>query len=68
MESQTTKRCNDLRNLEMKFDFNNSYIGKESYNKDFNVAIVEIQCDNDTEWDLKIQKLSDELIRRKNNL
>jgi len=65
MDLEMEKRCKELRNLEMKFDFNNSFIGKERYNSDFNVAIVEIQCDDEQQWDLKIKKLTEELERRK---
>ena len=69
MDSTTKKRCDELyKSLEMKFSFGeNAYIGAKSYNEDFNVYPIEIQCDSEEEWNEKIEKLKKELTKRQAN-
>lgn len=67
MEEKQMKRCDELFELEMMFN-GDSYIGKQSYNKDFNVHHTEIMCDSDEEWNKKISDLKTELQRRKDEL
>lgn len=60
------QRVKDCVEIEMRFDFNEgSFIGKEEYNKDFNISHVEILCDSDTEWNEKITRMKAELLQRK---
>ena len=64
--SRTTDRCDVLyKELDMKFCGDGSYIGKADDNKDFNVGNMEICCDSDEEWELKIKRLKAELARRR---
>lgn len=58
------KRVEDLLNLEMSFD-GDFFYGKYDYNSDFNVYASELICDDEQEWNNKIEKLQKELIRRK---
>jgi len=55
--NQLNKRLNDLKRLDMKYDFQGEqYIGSTEFNTDFNVSVVEIKCDSDDEWNSKIEK------------
>jgi len=67
-DEQLIKRLDQLSKLDMKFNFKeNSYYGYKENNSDFNVHMTEIQCDDEQEWDKKIEGLEKEYERRKHN-
>jgi hypothetical protein len=65
MDKQLKKRCDQIIKLNMRFN-GESYIGKEDYNKDFNIHHTEITCDTDDMWNTKISKMTIELNKRRN--
>jgi len=68
-DEKTTKRCDELMSLDMKFNGGEmAYIGSTDLNRDFNVYPIEIQCDSDEEWSEKIDGMKKELERRKNGI
>ena len=67
MDKIQLKRMDNLFDLDMAFDYQDSFIGKEKYNADFNVAIVEIITNTDDQWAEMIGKMSKELTRRQLN-
>ena len=62
-----TERCDKLFAMHMKF-VGDSYVGKEEYNRDFNVDMIEIKCDSDEEWATKMADMNAELLRRMEDL
>ncbi len=68
-DNKIKARWNDLSTLEMKFNMTErSFYGMHDYNKDFNVAFVEIQCETDDKWNEIINGLREELTKRKQQL
>lgn len=68
-DEKTKKRCDELMSLDMKFNGGEmAYFGSTDLNRDFNVYPVEIQCDSEEEWSEKINKMKNELERRKNGI
>jgi hypothetical protein len=61
---KTKKRVEQLGELEIVL-IGSEYRGKKNINKDFNVHIVEVNCDPDEVWNPKIEKMKTELEKRK---
>ena len=56
--NELQERLDQLNKLDMKYIFDDqTYVGKNKNNKDFNVHMTEIQCDDDNEWDKKIEEM-----------
>ena len=62
--SKLTVRADQLFALEMKFD-GSGYYGSAPDNKDFNVSVIEMQCDEDHKWERMLGKMTAELARRR---
>lgn len=62
---RTYKRCEELYGLDMKISETGGFIGDSDINKDFNVSMIEIQFDNDIEWQKKIKSLKEKLNERR---
>lgn len=60
MDARIVNRCDQLFQLNMKFD-GESYVGFMDINSDFNVHHTEIQFDSDDDWANKINRLKEEL-------
>jgi hypothetical protein len=56
-------RCDQCFNLGMMFN-GSAYVGTRHYNKDFNISVVELQCDTDEVWDEKIANIKATLEKR----
>jgi len=67
MNDQMKKRCDELFAMGLRFN-GKSYVGTEEHNNDFNFHYTEIQCDNDEQWNEKIEKVKTELKRRNGSL
>lgn len=66
LSEKSQARILQLISIGMWFDFNQvCYIGKHSYNKDFNISAIEIANDTDEEWNEKIKDLVTESQKRK---
>ena len=63
MGDRIKNRCDELFNLDMGLD-GTYYVGKNKNNKDFNIHMIEIQCDSDFVWKNKIKGLKSELKKR----
>lgn len=67
MEQELEKRISQLREIDMIFDpRSNTYIGETELNSDFNVHVTELRFDNEDTWRQKVQGMTEELNRRKN--
>lgn len=59
-------RSDELAAMGLKYNFHeNSYFGSTKKTADINVHYTEILYDSDEEWDIKINKIEQELERRK---
>lgn len=63
MSEQINRRCDQLFKMGMMFN-GSGYIGNRDYNKDFNVSVVEIQCDTESHWNEKIAHMKTEIQKR----
>ena len=64
LSTRMEARCNQLHTqFGMKFN-GDSYVGGTPATKDFNVHWTEIQCLNDMDWAIMVERLQLELDRR----